>query len=453
LKMAPFVRTVGAGADLKELEYIAALHQTCVPETRASGTVSTLDIQRFLLSRHGLDISHGKARDIVRGLGGGVLSYDVVQSLVKPEELATLSHKKKKKALWKHKAPEEVVRDEEAAQEVAALYCEFEKPALEYLDVVQLMSIIIIPTLARFEAEWKERQNLHEDIKPSEFEPSQTNPNDNIKGAEIDSAILGIIPVGAVIAPLLMNSAGVVNKFGFLRDPDSLRPKPAGLIGEVLQSLWRDTDADDALITKVKVKSRDDENENPPLSVDASIPIAPVLTTAMVQFMLSNNGEHERAKDTALIQKMVDVAKSPSGRFDEEALMNALTSDLRDWDVGCEDRTTTYIYDIFGTDDLVSFQRLREAQAPTGSEEAPDQDDDTVALLKKKSGRVFDSVVDEYGSYASLLLIWFFYICCSAILAYILTAMGVFDIQCSKEGDTSFGCILLSTIWRWYVCD
>jgi hypothetical protein len=67
-----FKRAVGAPADVKELEYISALHQTCLPETRENGTVSSLDVQRMLVSRHGVEITHSQAIDIVRGLGGGI---------------------------------------------------------------------------------------------------------------------------------------------------------------------------------------------------------------------------------------------------------------------------------------------------------------------------------------------------------------------------------------------
>jgi len=42
-----FERPVGAWADIEELEYIAALHQTCTPELRRDGSVSATDIVHF----------------------------------------------------------------------------------------------------------------------------------------------------------------------------------------------------------------------------------------------------------------------------------------------------------------------------------------------------------------------------------------------------------------------
>ena len=75
--MQSFQRSVGPQADLKEFEYIAALQQTCPDYTRVSATISSLDVMRFLKSRYSLEITHGQAIDIVKGLGGGILSQDV----------------------------------------------------------------------------------------------------------------------------------------------------------------------------------------------------------------------------------------------------------------------------------------------------------------------------------------------------------------------------------------
>jgi hypothetical protein len=65
-----FKRRMGAVADVAELEYCIALHQTC-RETRRNATVSSRDIQRLLVSRYGLSISHHRAIELVRCLSGG----------------------------------------------------------------------------------------------------------------------------------------------------------------------------------------------------------------------------------------------------------------------------------------------------------------------------------------------------------------------------------------------
>jgi hypothetical protein len=50
-----FSRNVGSCHDIKELEYIACLHQSC-QESREDGSIIAEDIQMLLLSRHGLHI-------------------------------------------------------------------------------------------------------------------------------------------------------------------------------------------------------------------------------------------------------------------------------------------------------------------------------------------------------------------------------------------------------------
>jgi hypothetical protein len=65
-----FQRKIGAAADIKELEYIIALHQTTPRET---ATISSIDVHRFLQSRYALSpkaVSQSQIADLLRSLGG-----------------------------------------------------------------------------------------------------------------------------------------------------------------------------------------------------------------------------------------------------------------------------------------------------------------------------------------------------------------------------------------------
>jgi len=67
-----FQRPVGAVADLKELEYISALHQTDQCNIRADGSIYAKDISNFLCSRYGIKVSDDEVRrTIIKGFGGG----------------------------------------------------------------------------------------------------------------------------------------------------------------------------------------------------------------------------------------------------------------------------------------------------------------------------------------------------------------------------------------------
>ena len=135
--MLPFERLTGAQADVNELLYISALHQTQSSSTRANATVSSLDVTRLLMSRHLINISHNEAVCIVRRLGG-VLTSESTQA-----DKITVQKIKKGTGVFattmKAVVPTEEVEDTEETEEI-----ELES----YLDLVQILSLILIPVLA-----------------------------------------------------------------------------------------------------------------------------------------------------------------------------------------------------------------------------------------------------------------------------------------------------------------
>ena len=64
-----FRRRVGAAADISELEYVVALHQTS-DVLRENATISSRDVMRMLQSRYWLRISHEQAIELVRSFTG-----------------------------------------------------------------------------------------------------------------------------------------------------------------------------------------------------------------------------------------------------------------------------------------------------------------------------------------------------------------------------------------------
>ena len=72
-----FQRKIGAAADIKELEYMIALHQTTARQT---ATISSVDVHRFLRSRYALSpkaVSQNRIAELLLSLGGG---EDVIMS-------------------------------------------------------------------------------------------------------------------------------------------------------------------------------------------------------------------------------------------------------------------------------------------------------------------------------------------------------------------------------------
>ena len=70
---------VGAAADLKELEYISALHQTCPKKLREDGSINAADIRVFLRSRFGILVDEKEVKNVViSGLGGGESEEEII---------------------------------------------------------------------------------------------------------------------------------------------------------------------------------------------------------------------------------------------------------------------------------------------------------------------------------------------------------------------------------------
>jgi hypothetical protein len=67
-----FERPVGVSADVSELEYISALHQTCDKQVRQDCSITAADITVFLRSRYGILVDEDEVRGtIIEGFGGG----------------------------------------------------------------------------------------------------------------------------------------------------------------------------------------------------------------------------------------------------------------------------------------------------------------------------------------------------------------------------------------------
>lgn len=128
-------------------------------------------------------------------------------------------------------------------------------------------------------------------------------------------------------------------------DPMKLDP-PDGLLEFILRKLWK---------IIATIQAGNDSASGHLLDLQRVGP--PVLTAEVVELLMVSTGDTERVQDPALIQAMVDAARSPTGLLDAQAFVNALTNDIAAWEVGVEDRQGSYVYDVFHDDNLGSFQR------------------------------------------------------------------------------------------------
>jgi len=371
--MSSFKRRIGAAADVKELEYISALHQTCAPNLRQNGTISSIDILRLLKSRINLNVTHEHTLRIVRGLGGGVIGEDVISHIVKGQEDSAITQQveqeektkknvagmtlsnmlrrskkqeneegeipyepfgiegqkgrgKKNHGLFhrrkKHDDDDDDDEDmEDPNDDVNAQDVE----AQEFLDLVQITSILLIPTLARAGKVWKDSQTPDEYVEPP---PPITPDYHGLKGYFLRK----------------WDEYKKRDEQEELAMHESLNTKPATILIDVLSIMLKSVDTDKY----------------------------PILNAALVRKLLMASGEFERAADRVLVDKMVEAAFSSSGLFDEEAFVNALTGDLSLWNVGCEDEITTSFFDVYGFESYREMA-IKEEQDKEAAQEAARQ--------------------------------------------------------------------------------
>jgi hypothetical protein len=406
-----FKRKVGAAADIKELEYVIALHQTCMPDTRENATVSSIDVMYLLKSRYTLDISHKEAIDVVAALGGGD-NVALVKNQKRQGKKEFIHFFRKNAGSSDKETPEvelsptesqpdgiadngnlgteevDILMQENGADDFdvdqnhsaeqksagAAAYDESERKGGNlseiYLDMVQILSLLSIPTIACVAYDFRHP-------KPPPVPSSE--------------------PTGWAIKVFFIRrlrqyKSWAINQFS---------PAPHLRAGIVLH------DVRNVLMREFSPETVVDE--------------------AFVEALLLKNGEYERAQNPKLIREMVEAARSSSGTFDDEAFINALSTDLGQWDVDGDERMSTFFYDVFRTENFAEVDHLA-AEGPrdlgvddSGVDEEADNPRETsrhgVCSKKKKRSYLFkpgtyniDLVVDTHSSLINAVGIWAFYL-------------------------------------------
>ena len=499
-----FERPVGADADVKELEYVIALHQTS-EKTRPNATVSSQDIVALLKSRYDLTISHQDAIQVVRALGGGdnivderqeAKSFvnDLLASLksrlskenssssssvqehgdnlelaheqppvtnnAQPEETTSSTRgtsflarkmqalhgmhsqmqmdqmvglppkqeqsmrnlqksitnnlrarviqkaqkESQKRLLGQPLGEEETANDEEfneppapkervrtkeqnqtahedvevidvdddanllnfAAGEVVVANsvsggtmdqeeeeevtfsqngANEEDPPAEFLDLVQVLSTILIPTFSRI---------------PVDLKKEETTMEANVTGDEVtkDDADREKEETEPRLLAKLKNR---FVKYG---------RRKLNLKDDSSECQFKARDFMD-VGKRAMLKSLVGDDEDDELGGSD-----PVMDESLMQLLLISHGEIERANNPHLIKEMVAMAHSKSGLFDDEALLNAISSDLGPWDPSCMDVPTSFFYDVF-QQPSPSVQTILEKVDETGSTELVAEDEPT----------------------------------------------------------------------------
>jgi len=297
-----FERPVGAAADLSELEYVSALHQTQPGLVRSDGSVRDIDIVHFLRSRYGLKVDAATVREtILLGLGGDFYGGERRKDGEKDGDGDGVSN-------------EQWVENEADAKGAADDDGDDEEEEVEGIDLAEMVAVLLIPTLL------KSSKRDH----PAALQPGPGTGEKHTHRASIETVETG---GGEQGAGLIDGGGHDGEGKGLL---DSLLPDE-GLIAEVLGILLRN--------------STGSSNPDRP----------PVLTTALMRDLLVSYGEEGLASDEGLLEEMVKAASPPelseggkeeSPLFDAAALARGLTHDVLLYNTANEVRLSSNYEDV-----------------------------------------------------------------------------------------------------------
>ncbi|KAG7345144.1 hypothetical protein IV203_032675 [Nitzschia inconspicua] len=543
-----FDRITGPRADLNELEYISALMQTNSKFTRSSGAISALDIQRYLRSRYGIDISVADAVEIIQRLGGRghpslqfrneVAQQKIAQerarlSILKSsstfkelvmEEKPRESDQKNKEirgvknrkhafrnqellaALLsstgeievkssanvgsvsestpqtptnpKRKVKKEVKQLDRRLSDFRELLEEVKEPKMIYLDIVQMTSVLLIPTIARFGQEWKKTQRQLSTIDEIKNQSVRMVHSTDVRGEDdaTKTATLNQTTSRDEDIEVLHNDSP--DGHDSLEDDgeDNAQSDSVGLLDIILEKLWKVAEATDKGASISPLASNANRKSS-------SLSDPPKLNKEFVKILLEACGLQEWAEEDDLIQRMVQVAASPSGCLDCRAFVAALTSDLDSWHVDDEFKESTYVSDVFGPDVIHFFAHgKRKAtinfspeEKPDGGANVPSTDDvappettlspdeklvenkerveSSMTFVRIRTSKVIDFIVDAFHSFFGLILVWLVYICYATTYASLVLTLPAFQFSCNagmSQGQ-EFGCVLTITVVSWLI--
>ena len=283
IRMGGFEHDTGALPDANELEYLSALLQTGT-FLRQDATISSTDIQNYLTSQYGLDISKEDAIDIVCGLGGMAL-------------------------------PNENEDD-----------C--------YLDLVELTTILLIPSLLKAKQEvdlaygiLQPDQPISEDPDTS-FQLFRSDPFQYWSNKEIKAKLVKQRKERALHY--------------------SLRLMPRRIIRDVLRILSTKVMEDSSYLSPrpIHEKSIPDMFDKKGLLMDLP---RMVLTQGFVEELLTACQLDDESKNKPLIHEMIQIAGGEGAVFDELVFAKLLTSDISLYETGVEDNMDSTFQNVYGS--------------------------------------------------------------------------------------------------------
>ena len=409
-----FVRPTGAAADTTELEYLTALHQSEPNHVRSNATVSSLDILRFLRSRFNISVTHEQALYIVRGLSGD--AYQAAQ----PET-------RRPRRRQEHDEKRERANDpDEEAQEMENVPLEQQENAQSLEGEDDDTSTVDESVGSLREALKRLRKKSQADIlaKMSIDDAGESDGDAPVEG-DIMEEYLDLVQILSI---LLIPSFARLDKEGAV---NTVRAGNAERLVEseriVLEMQSRDHVGfkDVWRVLHQKIRRRYDDPLPTPDFISPAIehmlrdfpPEQHTITAELIEYLLLKYGLVDRASDKGLVRTMTEMAKSYSacGTLTPDAVLQCAVSDLGPWDVESERSLSSFFFDVFGEQDPSKLKCLTDTQEQIHKDSAKDDEDRPSAPTKKLSFKVdtelsnIDLVTDTHYSLLFAVVIWIFF--------------------------------------------
>ena len=312
---------IGPEADLREMEYLSALHQSGADFIRPDGTISAADVRVFLRSRYGLYVPQEEAERIVRGLGG-----TAKDSASQPHDHDIIDIEKNDSSVLKPDGgSDSSVNASSVGKE--SEYSECEDDAFldddECLDMIQFVAVLLIPTLQRA----KRQVDIDKGIVKIAQIPALPNT---------DWRLIFKHPKQHHANQKLAKELTQERKEREFHD--SLEPSVEGgnCIHMVLRVLFE-------AIGETSASRTPGDRE-----LDALPRV--ILTPDLVVKSLEAFGFADLATKHVLVDQMVEAAGGSGTVFDEIAFAKALTGDVTLRETGIEDKTSETFDDVYGYD-------------------------------------------------------------------------------------------------------
>lgn len=335
-------RRVGPEADLREIEYLSAIHQSDVRSIRPDGTISSDDVRVYLRSRYGLHIPREEAVQIVRGLGGTAKAEatdhpndDDVVDIEKNHSSSLAS------SMDVDDSKHGVVLDDD-----------------EYLDLVQFVAILLIPTLQRAKRQVDIVKGL---VK---IAPIPTSPNTNWR---LIFTQRKQYQANKKLAKQLTQEREE-REFHNSLEPSQSEEEGGNCIHMVLQVLFEAIG----------------ENSGTRTPHGRHLDMLPhvILSHNLVIKLLNAFGFGDLATNDELVDAMVQAAGGAGAVFDELAFAKALTIDVKLRETGVEDKTSETFEDVYGFD----MSKLQYASKKVVDRRQMNKDGKLATFLVKQHG-------------------------------------------------------------------